>query len=74
MTSKQPGVWLPAGFTAQHQKVVLKHLLEGRWTLSRAEWRWALEGFGLLHNAAARKRAVWFMRPQSGAVFVQFMI
>ena len=59
LTSQQPGVWLPAGFTPQHQRVVLKHLEQGRWTLSGAEWRWALEGFGLLHNAFVYASSEW---------------
>lgn len=59
MTNKQSGVWLPTAFTPQHQQVVMKHLEKGRWTLSSTEWRWALEGFGLLHNALVYMPSEW---------------
>jgi len=46
-------VWLPATFTDNHAQAVLKYLEQGRWTLSRADWQWALTGFDLLHDALA---------------------
>jgi hypothetical protein len=58
-TNFQSGVWLPARFTDHHRKAVLKHLTEGRWTLSRTDWQWALQGFGLLHNAQANTPFGW---------------
>lgn len=58
-TGTQSGIWLPAGFTIHHQKAVLKHMEEGRWTLSRTEWRWALNGFNLLHNALIDTPSGW---------------
>jgi hypothetical protein len=42
---------LPASFTDDHQRLILKYLVEGRWTLSQAEWRLVLGGFDLLHQA-----------------------
>ena len=38
----EAGVWLPATFTDNHIQAVLKYLDQGRWALSRADWRWAL--------------------------------
>jgi len=49
----EAGVWLPATFTDNHIQAVLKYLDQGRWALSRADWRWALAGFDLLHDALA---------------------
>lgn len=58
-TDENSGIWLPDTFTIHHQKTVLKHLEEGPWTLSRPQWRWALEGFGLLHDALVDTPSGW---------------
>lgn len=58
-TGTKSGIWLPAAFTIDHQKAVLKHMEEGAWTLSRREWELALSGFGLLHDAQVHIRSGW---------------
>jgi hypothetical protein len=45
------GVWLPATFSDQHAQAVFKYLEQGRQTLSKKEWQWAISGFDLLANA-----------------------
>ncbi len=42
---------LPAGFSDRHQHAILKYLVEGRRALSSAEWKIALPGFDMLHQA-----------------------
>jgi len=58
-TGMKSGIWLPQAFTIHHQKAVLKHMEEGRWTLSRSEWHWALTGAGQLHKASANTPFGW---------------
>jgi hypothetical protein len=42
---------VPAHFTAEHQRLILKYLSSGRQSLSLTEWKQALNGFDLLHEA-----------------------
>lgn len=42
---------LPAGYSGRHQRTILKYLVEGRHALSSAEWKIALSGFDMLHQA-----------------------
>jgi hypothetical protein len=44
-------IHLPAGFTDDHQRLILKYLIEGRAALSLVEWRLVLNGFDRLHQA-----------------------
>jgi len=42
---------LPASFSDRHQRAILKYVVEGRHTLSSDDWRIALSGFDMLHQA-----------------------
>jgi hypothetical protein len=42
---------LPAHFTAEHERLILKYLSLGRQSLTLTEWKQALNGFDLLHEA-----------------------
>ena len=42
---------LPAHLTVEQEQLVLKYLLQGRQSLTRAEWRLVLSGFDILHHA-----------------------
>ncbi|MBI1926058.1 hypothetical protein HYR99_17625 [Candidatus Poribacteria bacterium] len=44
-------ITLPASYSDTHQHVTLKYLVEGRQALSSAEWKTALSGFDMLHQA-----------------------
>ncbi len=44
-------VRLPDGFTDEHQRAILRYLIEGRTVLSQTEWRLILNGFDQLHQA-----------------------
>ncbi len=44
-------IHLPAGFTNDHQRLILKYLVEGRTALSQIEWQLVLNGFNQLHQA-----------------------
>ena len=44
-------ITLPAGYSDTHQRVTLKYLVEERQALSSAEWKTALSGFDMLHQA-----------------------
>ena len=42
---------LPAHLTVEQEQLVIKYLLQGRQSLTRAEWRLVLRGFDILHQA-----------------------
>jgi hypothetical protein len=44
-------ITLPDTFTTKQQRLVLKYLTEGRWSLASAEWEELLAGFNALHKA-----------------------
>ena len=44
---------LPAQLTIEQEQLVIKYLVQGRQSLTRAEWRLVLRGFDILHQAQA---------------------
>jgi hypothetical protein len=44
---------VPDEFTAEHERLILKYLIEGRQALAFVEWKSVLSGFDLLHKAIA---------------------
>jgi hypothetical protein len=49
---------LPARFTPEHERLILKYLTSGRQSLTLPEWKQVLDGFDLLHLARVETEGI----------------